>query len=144
MRWWGSCPFGGGVGGGRFAARTVAVRSYPRVRSSPHLPYLLFPKLFSNNWDRLSCGSCLVCVRVWVDYDSRVTNHDAAYERHRQLQFYKRMAIFLKRPSSSRTSNWQCRLPGPAHVACACVFYVRIRLPCCACVGIKNKRCYRC
>ena len=29
---------GGGVGGGRFAARTVAVRSYPRVRSSPHLP----------------------------------------------------------------------------------------------------------
>ena len=30
---------GGGVGGGRFAARTVAVRSYPHVRSSPHLPY---------------------------------------------------------------------------------------------------------
>ena len=30
---------GGGVGGGRFAVRTVAVRSYPRVRSSPHLPY---------------------------------------------------------------------------------------------------------
>ena len=28
---------GGGVGRGRFAARTVAVRSYPRVRSSPHL-----------------------------------------------------------------------------------------------------------
>ena len=35
---------GGGVGGGRFAARTVAVRSYPHVRSSPHLPYL-FPNL---------------------------------------------------------------------------------------------------
>ena len=31
---------GGGVGGGRFAARTVAVRSYPRVQSSPHLPYM--------------------------------------------------------------------------------------------------------
>ena len=30
---------GGGVGGGRFAGRTVAVRSYPRVRSCPHLPY---------------------------------------------------------------------------------------------------------
>ena len=32
---------GGSVSGGRFAARTVAVRSYPLVRSSPHLPYLL-------------------------------------------------------------------------------------------------------
>ena len=39
MRRWGSFPSGGGVGGGRFAARTDAVRSYPRVRSSPHLPY---------------------------------------------------------------------------------------------------------
>ena len=39
MRRWGSFPSGGDVGGGRFAARTVAVRSYPRVRSSPHLPY---------------------------------------------------------------------------------------------------------
>ena len=29
MRRWGSFPSGGGVGGGRFAARTVAVRSYP-------------------------------------------------------------------------------------------------------------------
>ena len=28
MRRWGSFPSGGGVGGGRFAARTVAVRSY--------------------------------------------------------------------------------------------------------------------
>ena len=40
MRRWGSFPFGGGVGGGRFAAITVAVRSYPHVRSSPHLPYI--------------------------------------------------------------------------------------------------------
>ena len=40
MRRWGSFPSGGDVGGGRFAARTVAVRSYPRVRSSPNLPYL--------------------------------------------------------------------------------------------------------
>ena len=31
---------GEGVGGGQFAARTVTVRSYPRVRSSPHLPYI--------------------------------------------------------------------------------------------------------
>ena len=30
---------GGGVGGGRFAARTVAVTELPTVRSSPHLPY---------------------------------------------------------------------------------------------------------
>ena len=39
MRWWGSFPSSGDVGGVRFAARTVAVWSYPRVRSSPHLPY---------------------------------------------------------------------------------------------------------
>ena len=38
---WGSFPSGAGVGGGRFAARTVAVWSYPRVRSSPHLPYIM-------------------------------------------------------------------------------------------------------
>ena len=40
MRRWGSFPSGGGVGGGRFAVRAVAVRSYPRVWSSPHLPYI--------------------------------------------------------------------------------------------------------
>ena len=40
----------GGISGGRFAARSVAVRSYPRVRSSPHLPY---------NFAALG-GSCLV------------------------------------------------------------------------------------
>ena len=33
---------GEGIGGGRFAAGTVAVRSYPRVRSSPHLPYVFY------------------------------------------------------------------------------------------------------
>ena len=35
MRRWGSFPSSGGVGGGRFAARTVAVRSYPRVSRVP-------------------------------------------------------------------------------------------------------------
>ena len=45
---WGSFPSGGGVGGGRFAARTVAVRSYPRVRSSPHLPYQTYTHQTNN------------------------------------------------------------------------------------------------
>ena len=73
MRGWGSFPFGGGVGGGRFAARTVAVRSSP--------PFILpiIPKIILTGL--VTVASCLVCVCVCVDYASRVTNHDAAYEQ---------------------------------------------------------------
>ena len=53
---------GGGVGGCPFAARTVTVRSYPRVRSSPHLPYTI---LSPEKWGyRISPDSTRILNRI--------------------------------------------------------------------------------
>ena len=70
MRRWGIFPSGGGVGGGRFTARTVAVRSYPLSGVPPFTLVLTatFPLRTSASQLLRGCVGLELCVsyRQWV------------------------------------------------------------------------------